>query len=170
MVEGDAGYQIAKKLLEYRSNPNHVDGDYPSRGCPLHDATRLGCIGLVGILLQFGADPNFQGADCSTALHIACKQATLHKEVMHDTFFASVKQLLACQADPNMIDGKGILPGCYLEDCKAIKLMLRAQRHWHSKALALVCHSFHCSNDLKTCSEKDIWLVPETLLHIFSFL
>lgn len=170
MVECDTGYQIAKKLLEHNSSPNYVDGDDVSRGCPLHDATRRGCIGLASMLLQFGAEPNFQGPDLSTALHIGCKQVTLYKDVMHDTYVSSLKRLLASQADPNIIDNKGHFPGCYLEDFRSIELMRRAQLHWHKKTMALVCHSFNCSSDLKPNSKMNTWLVPETLMLIVRFL
>jgi len=167
MVDGDAGYQIAKLLLEFNSNPNYVDGDDVSLSSPLHNAVRRGCTGLVSMLLQSGARPNFQGADLSTALHIACKQATLFKEVMHNTHFVSVGLLLCSQADPNIIDDKGHVPGCYVQDCKLTKLLFRAQRHWRYKTLILVAHSF---NLVGTNARTDIWLVPENLVLIASFL
>jgi len=157
-ARADACDQIVATLLQYKANPNCLEADDISLNCPLHDATWRGHSGLVKMLLHHGADSDFQGPDASTALHIACKQLTLHKEVMSIVFLDCIKCLLASGADPRKIDEKGHIPGDYLEDWKHKGIMLRAQYLWHRRTIALVSRT---SFD---------WVLPETFKLIALFL
>jgi len=152
------GHQIVEKLLQYKANPNYVEGDDISLNCPLHDATWRGRLGLVRMLLHHGADSDFQGSDGSTALHVACKQLTLHKEVMSFMFLDCIKCLLASDADPCKIDEKGHVPGDYLEEWNHKEIMLKAKYLWHKKTMALVSRTYFN------------WVLPETVKLVAMFL
>jgi len=47
---------------------------------PLHEAARLGCPNLVGLMLQHGGDPNFRNGQSRTSLHMATGGLTEEEE------------------------------------------------------------------------------------------
>jgi len=149
-ASADTGNQIFETLLQYKANPNFLEGDDTSLNCPLLHATSRGRSGLVRMLLQHGADSDFQGSDGSTALHIACKQLTLHKKVMSIMFLECIQCLLTSDADPHKIDDKGHVPGDYLEEWNHKDILLRAGFLRHKRTVALVSRNSFNSMPLET--------------------
>ena len=93
------GYtRIAKQILRITKQANDVD---PEKGfTPLLIAATNGHVGLVKLLLEYGADPNMRNFDGVTALHNAIFEEQVD----------IVKLLLQHDADPNIRDRVGNTP------------------------------------------------------------
>jgi hypothetical protein len=90
---------------------------------PLHNAALNGHLKIVGILLNFGADPNSKGFNEETPLHDAT--ANGHKNV--------VKKLLQYGANPNIINNTGKRPRDIIpkgEDFELMELFEKPLDYW----------------------------------------
>jgi ankyrin repeat protein len=153
--KGDEGADIAELLLEKGLHPDTDDGslhlppDQPFE-TPLFRAAEKGWDQLLIVLLNHGANANFQNASGNTPLWIACMNRHLE----------CITELLNAGADPNLPNHRGDLP-----------LMCAAQRNMCSGVASLLavnakidCTDPKVNNPVLVCCRMGHDVILNTLL------
>jgi hypothetical protein len=114
---GALGFEGARYLLRAGADPNHAVG--PDRWTPLLQAAHEGAVPLVGLFLDFGADPNAANVEGRTPLHGAVESESVQ----------IVQLLLSAGAEPNR---KAEIFGTPLEYArsKKLKTIVQLLRRW----------------------------------------
>lgn len=140
-VAGDAGYQIAKMLLEHGASPNAVFGDDPTLEAPIQTAARRGSIAAAELLLSHGADPNACDATGCSPLHGVCRRAAF--QIAGDILAEKlIVVMLKYGANPCQTDLFGHDAARYLcpDSAPLVDLLAKAKQHWYRRSLQLLAH------------------------------
>jgi len=159
MVEGDAGYNMAKMLLQNLACPDKCAEDDQAVEAPMFDATRRGCAAAVKLLLCHGAKPDAVDASGRTVLHTACQKVTVSCELVQ---WQIISLLLKHGASPYKADAHGKMPAEYLPQGALLQKLRKAQQVWTRCQLAWV-------GGRAAVQGSCFWQMDEFTDHIASF-
>jgi len=168
---GDAGYVMAKRLLEHGAKPDACSGDLETMDSPLLSAAKRGSLVAMELLLGHGADPEALDASGFPPMHVICRQASLHGQIYTKKI---IILLLHYGARPFQRNALGHEAGDYLQaDCRALReLMDTAKWQWHRRSLRLVLGDVSAGRGGAGAREAQGWklLFPELVEDIIRFL
>jgi hypothetical protein len=156
MSKDDIGYKMLEALLSSGASANFCDGDDPSQGAPLHQATERGCGAAMELLLAHGADPNARDENDCTPLHKSCQRLFKIGFVEEKV----VNLLLAKGACPVATDSLGREPADYAHDRGLLHKLQKASQRWARQQMNLTAG--------QSASEET--RVPWQLPEIFDFV
>lgn len=137
LIRGDAGYNMADRLLRRGAKPNACSGDELS--CaepPLHEAAKLGNASMVALLLAYGAELSSTSAAGEAPLHRVGRYGAVLLRA--DGGHAEVARLLIQRgANPFQRDGVGRTPLQHASDAGLKEILSRAEHLCNKHALVV---------------------------------